>query len=314
MRDWAHHHRTDTVDDPVFRAAMQGYDSVSFVFSLEVTWSKIQQRQQEEEDQKALEELQAMQELQESNGEKEDCDEEDKESDSIEKIEILDERGENNKNEGTQNTSEAVKEDPLEDSDEEEPAEDEEGADEPASSPVDLEDPAVESTGSGNVEDDVASSQMDVEGSDDGNQGNQEDSENGEDSFIVESDEEQVEQLGPASMGSSDDEAIVASVTEDASSPSAGSSSGSDSDSCANASSPARSILSSTQDAEIVMTSQDESPTTSANKSKEWACSACTFANPRAKRKCGACGTSRPKTCDSSACNRRGTKRSRGSR
>lgn len=65
MRDWAHHHRTDTVDDPVFRAAMRGTDSVSFVFSLEVTWSKIQQRQQEDEDRKAMEELQALQALQE---------------------------------------------------------------------------------------------------------------------------------------------------------------------------------------------------------------------------------------------------------
>jgi hypothetical protein len=69
MRDWAHHYRTDTLDDPVFRAAMRGYDSVSFVFSLEVTWSKIQKRQQEKEDQKALEELLALQELQEGNDE-----------------------------------------------------------------------------------------------------------------------------------------------------------------------------------------------------------------------------------------------------
>ena len=51
MRSWSHHHSTDTVDDPVFRAAMRGYDAVSFVFGLEVTWSLIQQRQQEEEEQ-----------------------------------------------------------------------------------------------------------------------------------------------------------------------------------------------------------------------------------------------------------------------
>ena len=50
MRHWSHHHSSDTVDDPVFRAAMRGYDSVSFVFGLEVTWSLIQQRQQEEEE------------------------------------------------------------------------------------------------------------------------------------------------------------------------------------------------------------------------------------------------------------------------
>lgn len=64
MRSWSHHYKTDTVDDPIFRAAMRGYDSVSFVFGLEVTWGKIQQRQQEEEDLKAMEELEQMEELQ----------------------------------------------------------------------------------------------------------------------------------------------------------------------------------------------------------------------------------------------------------
>ena len=64
MRCWSHHYKTDTVDDPIFRAAMRGYDSVSFVFGLEVTWSKIQQRQQEEEDLKAMKELEEMEELQ----------------------------------------------------------------------------------------------------------------------------------------------------------------------------------------------------------------------------------------------------------
>ena len=64
MRSWSHHFKTDTVDDPIFRAAMRGYDSVSFVFGLEVTWGKIQQRQQEEEDLKAMEELEEMEELQ----------------------------------------------------------------------------------------------------------------------------------------------------------------------------------------------------------------------------------------------------------
>jgi hypothetical protein len=64
MRSWSHHYRTDTVDDPIFRAAMRGCDSVSFVFGLEVTWSLIQQRKQEEEDRQALRELEAMEELQ----------------------------------------------------------------------------------------------------------------------------------------------------------------------------------------------------------------------------------------------------------
>lgn len=60
MRHWSHHHSTDTVDDPIFRAAMRGCDSVSFVFGLEVTWSLIQQRQQEEEEAAAAELLEEM--------------------------------------------------------------------------------------------------------------------------------------------------------------------------------------------------------------------------------------------------------------
>jgi hypothetical protein len=64
MRSWSHHHTADTVDDPIFRAAMCGCNSVSFVFGLEVTRSLIQQRQQEEEERnKALKELECLQEL-----------------------------------------------------------------------------------------------------------------------------------------------------------------------------------------------------------------------------------------------------------
>jgi hypothetical protein len=66
MRSWSHHYGTDTVDDPVFRAAMRGCDSVSFVFGLEVTWSLIQERQQEEEEREAMKELEAIQELEEA--------------------------------------------------------------------------------------------------------------------------------------------------------------------------------------------------------------------------------------------------------
>ncbi len=63
MRLWSHHYNTDTVDDPIFRAAMRGYDSVSFIFGLEVTWGLIQQRQQEEEERQAMLELEKMNEL-----------------------------------------------------------------------------------------------------------------------------------------------------------------------------------------------------------------------------------------------------------
>jgi Bromodomain len=62
MRHWSHHYSVDTVDDPVFRTAMQGCDAVSFVFGLEVTWSLIQERQQVEEERVALEALAGMEE------------------------------------------------------------------------------------------------------------------------------------------------------------------------------------------------------------------------------------------------------------
>jgi DNA repair and recombination protein RAD54 and RAD54-like protein len=55
MRLWSHHHSTDTVDDPIFRAAMRGCDAVSFVFGLEVTWSNIRARQEAEEEAEAAE-------------------------------------------------------------------------------------------------------------------------------------------------------------------------------------------------------------------------------------------------------------------
>jgi hypothetical protein len=63
MRAWSHHYSTDTVDDPIFRAAMRGTDAVSFVFGLEVTWSLIQERQQEEEARLAMDELNQVEEL-----------------------------------------------------------------------------------------------------------------------------------------------------------------------------------------------------------------------------------------------------------
>jgi len=62
MRNWSHHFNTDTCDDPIFRAAMKGYDTVSFVFGLEVTWDLITARKQEEEEQRALDELAKLEE------------------------------------------------------------------------------------------------------------------------------------------------------------------------------------------------------------------------------------------------------------
>jgi len=77
MRDWSHHFSTETCDDPVMRAAMKGFDSISFVFGLEVTWSLIQQRKEEEEEKAALEELNDI----------EDIDDGDDQDDEVKKIE-----------------------------------------------------------------------------------------------------------------------------------------------------------------------------------------------------------------------------------
>jgi len=89
MRNWSHHYSTDTVDDPIFRAAMRSYDSVSFVFGLEVTWDKIQKRKNEEDDiraMKELEELEALQKLHESNNENEGDQEIENDNDDIQPI------------------------------------------------------------------------------------------------------------------------------------------------------------------------------------------------------------------------------------
>ena len=66
MRHWSHHYSTDTVDDPVLRAAMRGLNDVSFVFGLEVTWSLIQKRQQEEEEKQAMLEFEHLQQMEEA--------------------------------------------------------------------------------------------------------------------------------------------------------------------------------------------------------------------------------------------------------
>jgi hypothetical protein len=74
MRNWSHHFNTDTCDDPIFRAAMKGYDTVSFVFGLEVTWDLITARKQEEEEQRALDELATLEEAMKANEDSDNSD------------------------------------------------------------------------------------------------------------------------------------------------------------------------------------------------------------------------------------------------
>lgn len=83
---WQSHHTLDLVSDPIFRAAMRGYDQVSFVFGLEVTWSLIQQRQQEEEERQAMLELEKMDEIEAAfNDDTEEANQQDESDGGIEK-------------------------------------------------------------------------------------------------------------------------------------------------------------------------------------------------------------------------------------
>ncbi|KAG7352526.1 SNF2 family helicase [Nitzschia inconspicua] len=295
MRDWAHHHRTDTVDDPVFRAAMQGCDSVSFIFSLEVTWSKIQQRQQEEEDQKALDELQALQELQEAN----DCN-----GDGTNENNCL----------AAENTND------IEDETEEFGRKETPNQISPSSTELDGTEGKYEATekeetavaeNPGNAVAAVATMQSQESDSESGSEADA--YHQGGDSSVACSDDVQTEEVVTASKDNSDNEDIVASVTEETSSPSGKYSSGSETESSSDTY-PELLAIDSTQDAEIIQTSQEESPVGSKTQPEEWACGKCTFANPNARKKCNLCGAFRPKSNIKSPEIRRGKKRSRDSR
>lgn len=283
MRDWAHHHRTDTVDDPVFRAAMQGYDSVSFVFSLEVTWSKIQQRQQEEEDQKALEELQALQELQEENEEAKD---DTNDSDDVKKDDASEKENEENGQAESIDTA-SMK---LEDVNDDEAAKD-----------------VFTPKNNQKLSSENKSTPMELEDSDDGT-GRESDKEIS--SAVEDEDDDRGEAVVAETTDGTDDEEIVVAATAETSSPSGKSSSGSETDSSSSDSSPERSVVGSTQDAEILESTQGETSPSSQAKPDSWNCEKCTYKNETGKRKCIICKANRPKAKSASA-GRRGTKRSR---
>ena len=77
MRNWSHHFNVNTCDDPVFREAMQGYDTVSFVFGLRVTWDLLEARRKEEEEAMVLQELNMMDELSDDDNDNDDDDDDD---------------------------------------------------------------------------------------------------------------------------------------------------------------------------------------------------------------------------------------------
>jgi hypothetical protein len=285
MREWAHHHRTDTVDDPVFRAAMRGCDSVSFVFSLEVTWSKIQKCQQEKEDQKALEELRALQELQE--GHEEDGINTNEVEDAVKMVEKIDgDRGSN----GDVACKNPDQEDNIAIELQDSQIEMEDHYDTKVGS-VSMELEVSDAKGGSNVDPFDKGAAMLVDGSDD---------------------EENSNEAGK--VRSSGDVEDIAVVTEETTSSSDGSAGGSASEPQASASAPGQSVGGSTQDTGIIVTSEEESSPVAKANLKLWDCGKCTYKNSTSKRKCDVCKTGRPQSegCDNSkSC---GTKRSRGSR
>jgi hypothetical protein len=247
LNSWSHHHRTDTVDDPVFRAAMRGCDAVSFCFNLEVTWDLIQQRQQEEEEAAALKELEALGQIQEEGEE-----DEKEENDSI----TDDDKDKENDGDAQNTTSDQMME--LDDSDDEDNA-----AAEKKDSDAEMVTEEAEDEKS--VEATASRSGMPSSSSSD------EESLAGSSCSSPRGGTQQAEVLG-SPESSSDDSNESGGVT-----------------------------------AEIVESSQASDLSPAETATAGWNCSTCTLNNPKAKRKCSACGTVRP----SAGATRSGTKRSR---
>ena len=284
MRSWSHHHSTDTVDDPIFRAAMRGCDAVSFVFGLEVTWSLIQQRQQEEEERLAMQELEAIQELQDEDEEDGDDnesndDDEDGSSETEDSKEVAtDNPSSPSKNEKDTKSSADDRNESMEDANED----DDKLIDSSASTQSDGSDGQVSLEAGEDEIDDDNESMNDESSSVDGN-------------------EEELEAQSPASPES---------LTTDTEKPTSDERTGAvDTDDTSPVSSTSSSSSSQFAEAESIggRSSSDEAMVDtdySVNASKstsEWACPTCTLLNPKSRRKCTACGAKRPQA---------GTKRS----
>ena len=232
---------------------MRGYDSVSFTFALEVTWSKIQQKQQEEEDRKALEELQALQEMQEENGEEDDDDDNGQKLDTSKEDAIEMEVDSSKVNDEGNETKKAL------------PAKKAAEVEEAVANEMEMDDFIVNDSEDEN--DSVETKEAENKGLDD---------------VLVDSDSDD---------GDSDNsEEVVAAVTVESSEESSGESSPEKSSSSSSSGSVAEAeVLSSaspcadnTQDAEIV-DSPGEKSTVVVEKSLEWQCAACTFMNPASR-------------------------------
>jgi hypothetical protein len=302
MRDWSHHHSTNTLDDPVFRAAMRGCDSVSFTFALEVTWSKIQQRQQEEEDRKALEELNALREMQEEN---EDDDEEIKnqKSDS-EENEITDDQNNDAGDDSANNVEERIKskieidaEKMDDDTDVKKAAKVNKDAivkelnDQDVASETEMDDFIVKDSENEKSEDEDVVEAEEVN-----------------DMLIDSDDDSDSNEVAVAeTVASSDDSSGESSPEKSPSDSSSGSVS------AIEALSPSPSHVGGTQEAEIVDSPGEES-TSAPESSSEWSCPFCTMKNAVSRKSCSVCKKRRTSSAkkekrSNASSQKRGTKR-----
>jgi hypothetical protein len=314
MRHWSHHHSTDTVDDPVFRTAMRGYDSVSFVFGLEVTWSLIQERQQEEEMRAAMKEMETMQggddddndagedskppalALKESEAENALCDS-DSDNGGGEDVAVPEEDGEDDSdsdNGGGEDVA-VPEEDGEDDSDS-----DNGGGEDVAVPEEDAEDDSDSDNGGG---EDVAVQEEDGEG--DSSSGDEDSEKQDEDVVLMDTPRgSPVQKRDMAVMDSLASATFAPPSTSGKSTPYAEAEiADSSPESCAI---DAQICLShhSDQEESSVNATQDTNASTQTGVEKEniivaspneWACATCTLHNKKSLRKCGACGTKKPK-------------------
>lgn len=305
MRSWSHHHRTDTVDDPIFRAAMRGCDAVSFVFGLEVTWSLIQQRQQEEEETKAMQELSCLNELEDLEALEEDDTVDDVTEENIEK-----KRAKEEKKAGV---AEELFSDSDDDDDEKDKASSSDNVDDMADGRAkvqkdDQEEPQImELIGSDEEEENVDANEEVEEEEDDAQLSEEGDDTDTEKAMQLEEEEEEDEEDNENDCGGDDlfvsdtkEEELFDTPSGKGSSNGAGSRSGSP-EGLVDRSQESPSSIKKKRSRSSVASSQSSAQSSEGSDSNEdpedtWECVKCTYANAMKKSKCEMCQTGRPRT------------------
>lgn len=293
MRQWSHHYSTDTVDDPVFRAAMRGTEAVSFVFGLEVTWSNIKQRQEDEE---AAEAMKTFANIEELEGEDEE-DNDTKPAGALRNTVDEDKGTKNPKDETKHAASEADSDDESEGDDDGEDLKsfiEEDGESHGSDNDEDLlgrnGGQPVESDDEAEIEAD-ATVAREEDKNDDYNQDKDEDSETKASLLVTPKEKEAFDadplddSLAAASVPQSvQTESCTPCVEAEVADSSPDSTEAEIDDSSPKGTAEAF-VAASTQDEDLSL--QKENTIVSTN---EWACSTCTLFNKKSARKCQACG------------------------